>query len=184
MGCFSFICKKCNKAILSNSFRGEPVELFLLKDGEVIESMSGEYDSYGRVFNKNMKSIAWKMDWDKVCDLMFDENKGNGIAAIHTRCFDGEIPTTRSEDDPNQGWGEDGELMGNVDETDDWNSQAKPTVKLIGEDGNAFVILGKVKSAMRRAGIDNNTINQYMEEAMSGDYNHLLQTTMKYVNVE
>lgn len=31
----------------------------------------------------------------------------------------------------------------------------KPTVKLIGEDGNAFSIMGHVKKALKRAGADN-----------------------------
>ena len=50
MGCFSFLCQKCNKGILSTSFHGEQCKLYLLKDGKVIEMMEGEYDSYGRVF--------------------------------------------------------------------------------------------------------------------------------------
>jgi hypothetical protein len=47
------------------------------------------------------------MDWDKVCDLMFASNKGNGIAAILAPYWkEGDpYPTERSEDDPNQGWG-------------------------------------------------------------------------------
>jgi hypothetical protein len=59
----------------------------------------------------------------------------------------------------------------------------KPTVKLTGEDGNAFSILGRVKSALKKAGMHEEA-KQYMEEAMSGDYNHLLAVTMKYVNVK
>ena len=63
-------------------------------------------------------------------------------------------------------------------------TQPKPTVKLIGTDGNAFAILGRVKREMRRAGADPDYIDQYLKEAMAGDYNHLLATTMEYVNVE
>ena len=54
----------------------------------------------------------------------------------------------------------------------------KVRVKLVGEDGNAFAILGRVQKAMRRAGVDKVAIAAYMNEAMSGDYNHLLATTM------
>ncbi len=115
MGCFSFICQECNRPILSNSFTGEPVKLFLLKDGVVIDKMEGKYNSYGRVFDKNTESIEWKLKWNDVCNLMFKKEKNNGIAAIHSRCYKGEIPSKRSEDDPNQGWGEDGELMGDMD---------------------------------------------------------------------
>ena len=57
------------------------------------------------------------------------------------------------------------------------------TVKLVGEDGNAFMILGKVSGALKRAGYREEA-ETYMKEAMSGDYNHLLQTTMEYVEVE
>ncbi|HKH26255.1 MAG TPA: hypothetical protein VKB11_03870 [Acidimicrobiia bacterium] len=57
------------------------------------------------------------------------------------------------------------------------------TVVLFGKDGSAFSILGQVAHAMREAGIDRAVINQYLDEAQSGDYNHLLATTMKYVHV-
>ncbi len=56
-------------------------------------------------------------------------------------------------------------------------------VRLVGEDGNAFAIMGKVSSALRRAGYDKDFINQYQTEATSGDYNKLLQVTMEYVTV-
>ena len=56
-------------------------------------------------------------------------------------------------------------------------------VKLIGQDGNAFAILGSVQRALRKAGASKDEINQYMQEAMSGDYNHLLSTTMDWVEV-
>ncbi len=57
------------------------------------------------------------------------------------------------------------------------------SVKLAGEDGNAFFILSRVKRALERAG-HKEAAEQYMEEAMSGDYDHLLRTTMEYVAVE
>jgi hypothetical protein len=106
MGCFSFLCKKCNRPINSTSSRGQRTILFLLKDGEVIEKMQGEYDSYGRVFDEQGKSIYWEMDWSDVCELMFDPNEANGICAYHERCYTRNSPVvTRSSDDRNQGWG-------------------------------------------------------------------------------
>ncbi len=57
-------------------------------------------------------------------------------------------------------------------------------VKLIGGDGNAFAILGQVKRALKRGGVPQAEINQYFEEATSGDYNHLLATTMEWCEVE
>ena len=56
-------------------------------------------------------------------------------------------------------------------------------VKLIGEDGNAFYILGKTIKALKKAGYDN-LAKQYEMEATAGDYDQLLQVTMKYVEVE
>ena len=61
-----------------------------------------------------------------------------------------------------------------------------PQVKfdLSGSDGNAFMIIGGVRKAMRRAGISNEEIEAFSEEAQSGDYNHLLQTVMKTVETD
>jgi hypothetical protein len=113
MGCFSYICKECGKSIKSNSFRGERVYLFLLRDGEVVETMEGEYDSYGRVLTiDHKKSIEWSIDWGFIVDLHFDNDKGNGIAAIHKRCWKGDIPKNISENDPDQGWGDNSEYLG------------------------------------------------------------------------
>ena len=56
-------------------------------------------------------------------------------------------------------------------------------VQLSGEDGNAFSIMGRVASAMRRGGVTQEEIDAFHEEAMSGDYDHLLQTAMKTVTV-
>ena len=60
----------------------------------------------------------------------------------------------------------------------------KVKVKLVGEDGNAFYILGKVQDALRQAGYDKEFIGKYLEQATSGDYDNLLQVTMTYVEVE
>jgi hypothetical protein len=57
------------------------------------------------------------------------------------------------------------------------------TVRLTGEDGNAFFILGKVQQALRRAG-HGDAAQEFYTEATSGDYDHLLQTAMRYVDVE
>jgi hypothetical protein len=107
MGCFSFVCKESGLPVASSSFDGDACRLYLLKDGKVIEEMRGHYDSYGRVFTDSTyeDSFEWNMDWHAVCDLMFDKDESNGIAVILEKYFDGTIPTTRSESDPNQGWG-------------------------------------------------------------------------------
>ena len=105
MGCFSFLCVESGKAVASSSFDGDAVRMYLLKNGNVIEEMRGHYDSYGRVFNGNGGSFLWDTPWGEVCDLMFDKDESNGIAVILEKYFKGNIPTTRSESDPNQGWG-------------------------------------------------------------------------------
>jgi hypothetical protein len=58
------------------------------------------------------------------------------------------------------------------------------TVQLVGEDGDSLSILARVQRAMHRAGIDDVVIKEFQNEAISGDYNHLLQTCMKWVDVE
>lgn len=55
------------------------------------------------------------------------------------------------------------------------------TVKLVGSDGNAFALISKVAKALKRAGKE---YREFQDEAMSGDYDYLLQTCLKYVNVE
>ena len=59
----------------------------------------------------------------------------------------------------------------------------KPTVKLLGEDGNAFAILGRVNRALNSAGLSEEA-KAFMKEATSGNYDHLLATVCKYVNVK
>jgi hypothetical protein len=60
----------------------------------------------------------------------------------------------------------------------------KPTVKFIGEDGNAFAVMGSVKNALRQGGADQEYIDKYLKEATSGDYDHLLVVSLEYVDVE
>ena len=60
----------------------------------------------------------------------------------------------------------------------------KPTVKLIGHDGNAFSIMGRVKKALMQAGADKEYIDRYLSKATSGDYDNLLVVSKEYFNVE
>ena len=57
------------------------------------------------------------------------------------------------------------------------------TVPLTGKDGNAFFIISRVSSAMKKASVEKETIDKFRDEAMSGDYDNVLQTCMKYVSV-
>jgi hypothetical protein len=56
-------------------------------------------------------------------------------------------------------------------------------VRLTGTNGNCFVILGKVKQALIRGHVPAEEIEKWQEEATSGDYDHLLVTCMKWVEV-
>jgi hypothetical protein len=56
-------------------------------------------------------------------------------------------------------------------------------VELVGHDGNAFAILGKVSRALRNAGVKTDEITAFKAEATAGDYNHLLATCMRWVHV-
>jgi hypothetical protein len=63
---------------------------------------------------------------------------------------------------------------------------------LVGQDGNAFAVMGAcrnaLKSYLRQEGKSSAEIeviiSEYTKEAMSGDYDHLLQTTMSWVDVD
>lgn len=59
----------------------------------------------------------------------------------------------------------------------------KPVVKLVGEDGNAFVIMGKVRKALKNAGADKEYLDKYLDESMAGDYDHLLSVAMEYADI-
>ena len=67
--------------------------------------------------------------------------------------------------------------------SDDYPLLPDVKVKLTGTDGNAFAIMGAVMKAMRHAGVPKEWINEYQTEATSGDYDNLLRTSMKWVNV-
>lgn len=56
-------------------------------------------------------------------------------------------------------------------------------VKLVGNDGNAYAIMGNVQKALRRAGVSQEEIAKYLEESMSGDYDNLIATACRWVKV-
>ena len=57
-------------------------------------------------------------------------------------------------------------------------------VRLVGEDGNAFAILGRCVRAGRRAGYTEKQLEEFRTEATSGDYDHLLATCMEWFDEE
>lgn len=56
-------------------------------------------------------------------------------------------------------------------------------VQLTGEDGNAFFIIGRVSRALRRANVPADEVAEFSREAMSGDYDNVLRTAMRWVSV-
>lgn len=60
---------------------------------------------------------------------------------------------------------------------------SKPKLKLVGEDGNAFSIIGRARRVGRKAGWTEERLKAMGDEAMSGDYSHLLRTMAKYFEV-
>jgi hypothetical protein len=57
-------------------------------------------------------------------------------------------------------------------------------VQLSGNDGNAFSVMGAVKSALKKAGAGQEELDQYLSDSMSGDYDNLLRVAMDWVEVE
>jgi hypothetical protein len=58
------------------------------------------------------------------------------------------------------------------------------SVQLSGNDGNAFAVMGAVKSALKKAGASKEEIEQYLSDSMSGDYDNLLRVAMEWVKVK
>jgi hypothetical protein len=56
-------------------------------------------------------------------------------------------------------------------------------VKLIGEDGNAYAILGKVKRALKEGGHPE-LVDAFMKEATASNYENLLHVVTEYVGVQ
>ena len=56
-------------------------------------------------------------------------------------------------------------------------------LKLVGEVGNAFSIMGRARQTLRRGGRAD-LIDAFTKECTSGDYNNLLATCMKYFDCD
>lgn len=53
---------------------------------------------------------------------------------------------------------------------------------LVGVDGNAFAIMGYVRSAMKSAKMTSQDIDAYTKDATSSDYDHLLVVSCKMID--
>lgn len=56
----------------------------------------------------------------------------------------------------------------------------KVKLKLVGIDGNAYFLLGAFDNQAKKERWTEEEIDAVCEEAMSGDYNHLLRTLMRF----
>ena len=56
-------------------------------------------------------------------------------------------------------------------------------VQLSGEDGNAFMLIGKTRRALKRHDVSDEEIEQFSTEATSGDYNNVIATIGRWVTV-
>lgn len=56
-------------------------------------------------------------------------------------------------------------------------------VRLSGQDGNAFMLLGLCQRAATKAGLSKEEISAFFTEAQAGDYDHLLATCQQWFNV-
>lgn len=55
------------------------------------------------------------------------------------------------------------------------------SIDLDGPDGNAFVVMGRVGKALKRAG-HADVVEEFYEKCKSGNYQHLLEVCKEYVN--
>jgi hypothetical protein len=51
---------------------------------------------------------------------------------------------------------------------------------LVGSDGNAFALMGRFSNQARKDGWTKQEIDEVLEDAMSGDYDHLILTLCSY----
>ena len=56
-------------------------------------------------------------------------------------------------------------------------------VKLSETDANAFAIVSKVKRTLKRNGVSKEELQEFIDEALSGDYDNVIQTCFRWVNV-
>ena len=56
-------------------------------------------------------------------------------------------------------------------------------VPLIGRDSNALAVVAAVSRALEQAGVRQEEITNFYDEALTGDYNTVLQTALRWITV-
>ena len=64
------------------------------------------------------------------------------------------------------------------------SDRKRPQVQLTGTDGNAFAVMGRVRSAMREVGWSRAEIASATDEMMGGDYDNLLMVACKLCDTD
>lgn len=59
-----------------------------------------------------------------------------------------------------------------------------PEIEVELPDGNAFAVIGAVRKAMQVARVPSEERQQYFEESISGDYDHLLAVAQSWVTIK
>jgi hypothetical protein len=57
-------------------------------------------------------------------------------------------------------------------------------MRLAGEDGNAYSIMGRLTRVLRRGGVSQEEIKAVMDNMTSSNYEHLLQVAMETVTCD
>lgn len=70
------------------------------------------------------------------------------------------------------------------------SDKIKPSIQLSGEDGNAFVMVGRAERVITKHNREHADkpesmidIDEFRRDALGGDYDHVIQTIMKYFEV-
>ena len=56
-------------------------------------------------------------------------------------------------------------------------------VPLIGRGSNALAVVAAVSRALEQAGVRQEEIANFYDEALSGDYNRVLQTALRWITI-
>lgn len=85
-------------------------------------------------------------------------------------------------------------MQQNINQLFEENDEEKSEIKypeivvnlgdLSGPNGNAFVVLGSVRKALKKAGVNQGEIDAWFKEAVSGNYENLLQVCKSWVTIK
>lgn len=57
-------------------------------------------------------------------------------------------------------------------------------IAMVGENGNAFSIMGRVQKAMKKEGCTPEEVTEVLDVMKEGDYNHLLNAVMDIFSID